>query len=625
MEWSWTRPTHSHLLPSGRRERSERPAALRCAQRLATEARHTSPGGLPSSPHTTSRTGAPDKVASAPAPNTTTTTSPRRRRGKRKPKKSAADQAADAQQLRAATTWTSVTRHGAAASDVPDYVEPDVATVATLNIAGGGSDAKAEMLAPALSTDGLYSRMAGYKVPTMLFMTELQNARNKGADLHGRFGGAGLATYWTQHVGLIVQREMLGHELHVTSAQCGRVLQVRFEWHGEQVCYTGVYAPAYTLGRARQRFYTQLQVPVDVTNQIVLGDFQHVTRKGVDCNNPNAANTGQVQWGQFVRAHTLQGFADAKDQDHADELWPTFQGPRHWWAEGNAVRRLDMIWTSRAVDIVDNSWRTMVPWGTLDHAMVSVRMVAPRQRPPPLPSDDAVVPMDLDVIASKEFQEACEGPIEKFKTDGDVRAEMDIFLDRCRDAHDACLRDRKQHKDAAAARKRVQCDVASLNASAAERAASKQQGPALDVGPHTQDGDDPATWSAQELETRRIDGGADEPDSARARQARVKSAWYLRMVSSIERAAQDVRDGDEIASSDYSHRNMAAMFKKVGVRAAPSTFPSMAPFTPVDDVQQLSEHMAELGDGGFRVGSNVSGWQGPDAPPPPSRGHRPHP
>ena len=241
---------------------------------------------------------------------------------------------------------------------MPDYQPPEVITVATLNIAGGGSDAKATMLEPALRRDGLLSQIEGYKVPTILFLTELQNAKGRHHEFSQRFGGEHVATYWTEHVGLLVHGDLLGHKLVVCEAQQGRTLRVTFEWGGEPVCLTGIYAPAYTTGRARQLFYEQLQVPEATLHQVVLGDFQHVTRVGVDCLNSRATNTGRTQWAQFVEAHELQGFTDAKDHDNADERWPTFQGPRAWHTPGNAVRRLDMVWVSGEFDIVDGSWRT---------------------------------------------------------------------------------------------------------------------------------------------------------------------------------------------------------------------------------------------------------------------------
>lgn len=364
-------------------------------------------------------------------------------------------------------------RHGPVHSDVPGHIPPETITVATLNIAGGGNDSKAVMLEPVLSQLGtpLLQRTEGYKIPSLLFLTELQNGGGKHAEFARRFGGKRRATYWTAHVGLIVHEDMLGHELDVSESQDGRTLQVRFVWGGEPVCVTGIYAPAYTSGRARQRYYEELQVPEHVLHQVILGDFQHVTHVGVDCGNSNASNIGRKQWEQFVNAHELQGFEDAKNRDNADESWPTFQGPAKWHTVGNAVRRLDMVWVTGALDMVDQSWRTHVPWGTLDHAIVTAQLIAPHQRAPPGPSDEIVVPMDLGIIASEEFQELCEEPIGLFNTKAtDLRHEFDEFLGRCRVVHDVLLKSRKQRTDAKVtkARSLVQCEAGELDRAAAE-------------------------------------------------------------------------------------------------------------------------------------------------------------
>ena len=55
--------------------------------------------------------------------------------------------------------------------DVPDYTEPNVATVATLNIRGGGHDSKAELIAPALDDDGVLVHGDRYRVPEFMCLT----------------------------------------------------------------------------------------------------------------------------------------------------------------------------------------------------------------------------------------------------------------------------------------------------------------------------------------------------------------------------------------------------------------------------------------------------------------------
>jgi len=463
---------------------------------------------------------------------------------------------------------------------VHDYTTPDVITVATLNVGGGGSDAKAVMLEPALLPGGLLSRTDGYRVPSLMFLTELQNARGKHAAFAQRFGGGRTATYWTEHVGLIVGADLLGHELHVSTAQGGRVVRVSFTWEGEPVCVTGLYAPAFTTGRARQLFYEKLQVPVAVPHQVILGDFQHVTQVGVDCNNPRATNTGQVQWSQFVHAHALQGFSDTKNHDNADERWPTFQGPRAWHEEGNAVRRLDMIWASSAVDVVDNSWRTHVPWGTLDHALVTVQLVAPHKHAPPGRNPDIVVPMSVEVIESDAFQDGCEVWIEAFDFEApDPRAEFDLFLQRCRVVHDTCLKELRKHDepDVKHARAKVQCDADTLHREAARAAES----------------DDPGSVAA------------------------IQAEWHQRMTRSVERAARDKRMADAVDDSDFSHLGVVSDLKHVGTRTRPSNFNFMTPTVPEDDVEPLDPAMSPLGAGGYRVGDYTQGWSSPPATPPP--------
>ena len=88
---------------------------------------------------------------------------------------------------RSKVSWTDVHRYGAAHDEVPDYTEPDAAHLATLNIRGGGSDSKATLLAPALQADGLLSQTTQYRVPDFLWLTELQNARDKHDDFAKRF------------------------------------------------------------------------------------------------------------------------------------------------------------------------------------------------------------------------------------------------------------------------------------------------------------------------------------------------------------------------------------------------------------------------------------------------------
>ena len=559
----------------------------------------TGPDGLPGSPSTLKQLGGPRLPASPLSsaheecaanqqqqPQHLTAVCARQR-SKRKSTRGPTAAARLIERQRAATMWEPVLRYGPDVTDVPGYQPPEVITVATLNVGGGGNDAKAVMLEPALRDDGLLSRIdPNYNIPGLMFLTELQNAKGKHAEFARRFGSARTATYWTEHVGLIVHTSLLGHDITVSSAQGGRALRVCFLWEQEEVCLTGIYAPAFTTGRARQRFYERLQVPESVLHQAILGDFQHVTTVGVDCNNPTATNVGRTQWEQFILAHELQGFVDAKEQNNADECWPTFQGPRAWHTAGNAVRRLDMIWVSSYFDVVDDSWSTHVPWGSLDHALVTVQLVAPYQRAPPGANEEIIRPMDLDVIASKEWQDDCKVPISKFDYDAvDYRTEFDTFLTRCRELHDVRLKERRNRTEAAVRHDRglVQREAAELDRAARANAASLAAPSAVTNG----------------------------------EAARIKADWFQRAKKSVENAAHDRRMRDALHDNDFSHVSVVADLKTLGPRARPSNFPFMLPYVPVDDVESLDPHMSPLGAGGYRVGDNTQGWSAPAATPPP--------
>ena len=221
--------------------------------------------------------------------------------------------------LRQKVVWSEVQRHGAPHDEVPDYSEPDMATIATLNIKGGNDSSKARMLAPVLDAPGPLARASGIQAADLTWYTEIQNTRLAHEEFAARFGSKGTAVYVTAHVMLVVGRNFLGHELKVTESREGRVLQLKFSWHGEPMCITGIYAPGFTVGKARQRFYNQLHIPVDTQNQIILGDFNHTPGTNLDTNNNKAPNIGLKQWRDFVEAHEMQGFADSIYHDNAGE------------------------------------------------------------------------------------------------------------------------------------------------------------------------------------------------------------------------------------------------------------------------------------------------------------------
>ena len=500
--------------------------------------------------------------------------------------------------LRSKVEWTDVHRYGASHDEVPDYTEPDTARLATLNIRGGGSDSKVTMLAPALQSDGLLSQATKYQVPDFLWLTELQNARDQHDDFAKRFLTPDTALYVTSHVALIVQRRFLGHQLRVRESQDGRVLQVLLEWHGQPTCFTGIYAPGFTTAQARQCFYNRLQVPVDIRTQAVLGDFNHTYGTPLDTNDPRADNAGLKQWQDFVLAHPLLGFTDSKMRDNADERWYTWQGTRQghrsvsgpaWGLPSNHKRRLDRIELTGDTVQVPGSWATHRPWGgsTLDHALVTVEVVAPFQRPPPLPDPDVLRPMKLHILKMPEFKCECIGFISDIdgSPDADARDEMDLFLHRCREAHDKLLRaaNKAQYGELKTALARVAADDDAIAADAAR--------------------EDERVFTAT---GRRPANGATE------------KRWYREARDSLELHANDLHSEREILEADFSHLSAKSFFQQVNVRTNASTFPFQQPCAPTDDVQSLDPNMARTGYGGFQTASNITGWSGPTPciPPP---------
>ena len=83
-----------------------------------------------------------------------------------------------------------------------------------------------------------------------------------------------MASAWTEHVGLIIGREMLGTPMQLHSALGGRLLRATFAWEGEPVTVYGLYAPGNSAMQARQRFFRN--VHLGQGSMVVLGDFNCV-------------------------------------------------------------------------------------------------------------------------------------------------------------------------------------------------------------------------------------------------------------------------------------------------------------------------------------------------------------
>ena len=355
------------------------------------------------------------------------------------------------------------------------------------------------------------------------------------------------------------------------------MLQVRFLWHGDEICLTGIYAPAFTRGSARQRFYKQLHVPEDVRTQVILGDFNHVLDVQSDCNNPTAANVGRGAWGGFETAYDMQMFTDAKNMDNQGAMRHTFEGPGAWGAPDNHKRALDRIMISQHVHMIENSWQVHEPWGQLDHALVTFQMMAPSLRAPTPQDDDEVTNMRPDIIKSDVFQAACDRHIASFDWTIDARHAMDDFHAACRESYDACAAAVKlgQYRTLKLARKAVRVDSRDL-AHAATATAQRSGGHAKD---HIAD-----------LQRRARDA--------------------------VERAANDLRDTKESHEREFTHLSTRKFMEHVNVRKAASTFQFQEPYVAADDVQALDPHMRAHGEGGFRVGSNTEGWSSPPITPP---------
>ena len=470
---------------------------------------------------------------------------------------------------------------------MPDYEQPNTARLATLNIRGGGSKSKATLLAPALQPDGLLTQVTNYQMPDLLWLTELQNVRGKHDDFARRFLTPDTALYITSHVALVVRRRFLGHELRVRESQDGRVLQVLMEWHGEPACFTGIYAPGFTTAKARQRFYNQLHVPADVRTQAVLGDFNHTYGTDADTNNTKAENTGLKQWLDFVAAHPLLGFTDSIHQDNAGERWYTWQGQKAWGTSSNHKRRLDRIELSSDTVQIAESWATYRPWGKskLDHALVTVGIVAPLQRPPPLPDPDVMRPMQLHILKDPIFLKKCLALIADIDDTADARDEMDIFILRAREAHDALLRaaNKGRYTELKATMERVAPDDDAIAAAACR--------------------DDDTVQAAT---GRRPKAGSTE------------ARWFSEAREMLNVHANDLHSERAILEADFSHLSAKSFFQQVNVRTDASTFPYQVPCVPSDDVQHLNANMARTGFGGFRTADNATGWSAPPpAIPPP--------
>ena len=466
-------------------------------------------------------------------------------------------------------------RHGAPHDEVPDYSEPDMATIATLNIKGGNDNSKARMLAPVLDAPGPLARASGIQAADLTWYTEIQNTRLAHEEFAARFGSKGTAVYVTAHVMLVVGRNFLGHELKVTESQEGRVLQIKFSWHGEPMCITGIYAPGFTIGKARQRFYNQLHIPVDTQNQIILGDFNHTPGTNLDTNNNKAPNIGLKQWRDFVGAHEMQSFADSIHHDNDGEKWHTWEGRRAWGHPHNQKRRLDRIELSATIDQIDSSWATTPPWGTLDHAMVSVGIVAPGQRQPPSRDPDAIRPMSVSIIESPAFLKRMLPYIAMFNAQDDAREQLDLLLARARHAHDECVRaDRKP-----------------------QLGKLKQLREQI-----SHDGDTTTSLAKKHGKTA-------VPETI--------SQWHEEAREVLAATANDLHCEREILSADFSHHKSRQFFTNAQVKKGLSTFPYQMPYKAGDDVQKLNPHMAHARDGGMRQGDSTKGWSSQPTPPPP--------
>ena len=529
--------------------------------------------GMPTNPHKTHERPHP-----APTPRTR---GPRARTNKHKTKQPTTSR--KLRQQRSQVEWTTVARYGVQHDEVPDYVEPGTATIATLNIRGGGDNAKATMLAPATAPDGLLSQITSFRRPDFFFLVELKNANGKCAEFAERFGDAGTAVYVTKHVALVVQRTFLGHNLVVRESQDGRVLQVTMQWHGETTCFTGIYAPGHTDGRAREIFFNQLQVPEGVLHQAVLGDFNHTPgRPGDSFNAVSTDNIGHDQWLNFVHAYELQHFTDALEQDNAGESWRTWQGARAWGTPGNCEKRLDRIELSADLVQIEGAWATHAPWAEgIDHAMVMTTVAGPGQRPPPPQDECSVPPMQLSIIENPEFRTKCLVHISEFDGAKDARDELDILLDKCRVTHDILLKEHRQ------ARNKLARKALALVAKDDDSIAAA------------------ATRAAHDAGTG--DSGAD-----------VQQRWHRDSRAAITAAANDLQCEQHILEADFSHLTAKTFFQQVTLRQPTSTFPFQEPYAPVDDTQILDPHMAHVNDGGGRIGSNVDGWSSkPEEPPSP--------